>query len=259
MFMLEYGTELVPKSLSVLGAGSHVIATPIFGVVVETDDGLVLLDTGISKQALQDGPALTAIYGAGMHPYGPVGNPLEVALATVGFTVQDIALAAVSHLHLDHSGGVPLLAKAGVPIAIQAREIEYGLDRASDDSELEVAFYRSDYTDPSIDWRKVDGDEQIAPGVFTFATPGHTPGHMSYRVDLPESGTWIFAADAADLGENLLERVPCGSVAEPGDARKARASVHRLVDAGERLDARLIPGHDAVFWKAIWHTRDGHR
>src|SRR5664279_4306776 len=108
MFMLEYGTELVPKSLSVLGAGSHVIATPIFGAVVETDDGLILLDTGISQDALQAPPALTAIYGAGMHPYGPSGNPLEVALATIGFTVQDIALAAVSHLHLDHSGGVPL-------------------------------------------------------------------------------------------------------------------------------------------------------
>ena len=259
MFMLEFGTELVPKSLSVLGAGSHVIETPIFGALVETDDGLILLDTGISHEALHDPPALTTIYGAGMHPYGPTGNPLEVALDTIGFKVGDIALAAVSHLHLDHTGGIPLLAKAGVPIVIQNREIDYGLERADDGSELEVAFYRSDYTDHSIDWRKVDGDEQIAPGVFTFATPGHTPGHMSYRVDLPETGTWILAADAADLGENLLERTPCGSVSEPSDARRARASIHRLVEEGERLDARLIPGHDPVFWKAVWHPPGGHR
>jgi len=259
MFMLEYGTELVPKSLSVLGAGSHVIATPIFGVVVETSDGWILLDTGISAQALHDPPALTAIYGAGMHPYGPQGNPLEVALAKVGLTVNDITVAAVSHLHLDHTGGVPLLAKAGIPVVVQSREIAYGLERAADDSELEVAFYRSDYTDESIEWRKVDGDEQIAPGVSTFATPGHTPGHMSYRVDLPNTGTWLFAADAADLGENLLERTPCGSVAEPSDARRARASVHRLVEEGEKLDARVVPGHDPVFWKAVWHPPGGHR
>jgi N-acyl homoserine lactone hydrolase len=91
------------------------------------------------------------------------------------------------------------------------------------------------------------------------STPGHTPGHMSFRVDLPDTGTWLFAADAADLGENLLERIPCGSVAEAADAGKARASVNRLVDEGDRLDARVVPGHDSVFWKAIWHPRDGHR
>jgi len=259
LFTVTYGTELVPKSLSVLGAGSHVLATPIFGVVVDTEDGLVLLDTGISRQALNDPPALTAIYGAEMHPCGPAGHPLEVALGTLGYRVQDIALAAVSHLHLDHSGGVPLLAEEGVPIAVQARELEYGLARARDGSELDVAFYRSDYTDPSIDWRRIDGDERLAPGVYSLATPGHTPGHMSYRVDLRDTGTWIFAADAADLGENLLEGVPCGSVADPADTGRARASVHRLVEEGDRLNARVVPGHDPVFWRAIWHPPGGHR
>jgi len=50
MFMLEYGTELVPKSLSVLGGSDKVIATPIYGVVVETSDGLVLLDTASTRR-----------------------------------------------------------------------------------------------------------------------------------------------------------------------------------------------------------------
>jgi hypothetical protein len=82
---------------------------------------------------------------------------------------------------------------------------------------------------------------------------------MSYRVDLPDSGTWLLAADAADLGENLLECVPCGSVADPADEPAARRSVQRLVDEGRTLGARVVPGHDAVFWRAVWHPRDGHR
>ena len=156
-----------------------------------------------------------------------------------------------------------MLAAAGVPIVIAKAEIDYGLHRAAEGSEREVAFYRSDYVDPqggpAVDWRPVAGDEQIAPGVMAFSTPGHTPGHMSYRVDLPGTGTWLLAADAADLGENLLERVPCGSTAEPDDRPKALASVNRLMNEGDRLDARVIPGHDSVFWKAIWHPPDGHR
>jgi glyoxylase-like metal-dependent hydrolase (beta-lactamase superfamily II) len=257
--MIEYGSELVPKSLSVLGGGSHVITTPIFGAVVETEDGLILLDTGISPVALADGPALTAIYGAGMHPWGVGGNPIETALATLGFTVADIALACISHLHLDHTGGIPLLAAAGVPIAIQGRELEYGLQKANDGTELDVAFYRDDYVGRDVDWRLLDGDEQLAPGVWSFSTPGHTPGHMSYRVELEGTGNWLFAADAADLGENLLERVACGSVCEASDARRARASIHRIMEEGDALGARVIPGHDAVFWKAVWHPPGGHR
>jgi N-acyl homoserine lactone hydrolase len=258
MFMLEFGCEFVHKSLSVLGGGNHVIATPIFGALVETSEGLVLLDTGISGTALADRLALTEIYGEGMLPFGPAGEPLEVALDGLGFKVSDISLAAISHLHLDHTGGIPLLAAAGVPIVIEKEEIDYGLYRASEGSEREVAFYRSDYVGPAIDWRPIEGDEEIAPGVTAFSTPGHTPGHMSYRVDLPGTGTWLLAADAADLGENLLERIPCGSTAEAGDAPKALESVNRLMTEGERLDARVIPGHDSVFWKAIWHPPGGH-
>ena len=103
MFMLEYGKELVPKSLTVMGRDDYTITTPIYGVVVETSDGLVLLDTGIGGPALADPVALTEIYGADMHPSGPAGDPLVVALGRIGFSVADISLAVISHLHLDHT------------------------------------------------------------------------------------------------------------------------------------------------------------
>lgn len=259
MFLLELGREQVPRSLSVLGSSDDVITTPIYGILVETSDGLVLLDTGLGGTALADDAAMAEIYGATMMPSGPPGEPLDVALAAVGFSTDDIALAVVSHLHLDHTGGVPALTERGIPVVIHGDELSYGLDRARDGSEREVAFWKSDYTLPATTWRTVAGDEQIAPGVQVLCTPGHTPGHLSYRVDLPETGTWLFAADAADLGENLLHRVPCGSCARTEDVPLALRSINRLMDEGDRLDARVVPGHDAVFMRAVWHPRGGHR
>jgi hypothetical protein len=45
---------------------------------------------------------------------------------------------------------------------------------------------------------------------------------MSYRVDLPETGSWLLTMDAADLGENLNDRVPPGPTADPADAGAPR-------------------------------------
>lgn len=259
MFLLQLGSERVPTSLPVLGAGDTVIRTPIYGVLVETAQELVLLVTGIGAAALADPAALTEIYGSGMHPWGPPGDPLVQALSPLGFIMADVTLAAVSHLHLDHTGGIPRLAAAGVPVAIHRAELDHGPAHIEQGTEREVAVCRDDVVVPGVSWWPWDGDEQLAPGVWAFSTPGHTPGHTSYKVDLAETGTWMFAADVADLGENLHGRVTCGSVAEPADAERALASIHWLVDEGARLGAWLVPGHDEVFLTAVWHPPGRHR
>ena len=260
MFLLKFGVEVVPKSLSVLGADRTSLIEPIFGALVETTDGLVLLDTGIGRLALADTATLSVIYGGGTIPTGPEGDPLAVALAELDLSVADLGLAAVSHLHLDHTGGVPLLAEAGVPIAIQADEIDYGRQRAAQGTELQAGFYRPDYLGEQINWHRLDGPgaTEIAPGVSVIPTPGHTPGHQSFRVDLPGTGTWILTADATDLAQNLHEGLPCGWKAEPGDAARAVSSVATLLDLAGRTDARLLPGHDPIVWKAAWHPPGGH-
>ncbi|HEV2743657.1 MAG TPA: MBL fold metallo-hydrolase, partial [Rubrobacter sp.] len=167
----------------------------------------------------------------------------------------DFVLAAVSHLHVDHTGGLRHLAEADVGVCVQAEELAFAFEKAG----LTEAYYRPDYTDAGIDWRELDGDTVLAPGVHVLSTPGHTPGHMSYRVDLPETGSWLLAMDAADLGENLNDRVPPGPTADPADAGRAEASLRRLLAERDLLNARLVPGHDTAFWRAVGHPPGGHR
>jgi N-acyl homoserine lactone hydrolase len=262
LFLLQYGEECTPKWMSVRGADSTLRWVPVIGILVRTNDQWLILETGFSRQALDDDAACRAIYGpevSGANEYFPpkglAGEPFVTALKQLDLTPEDIALAAVSHLHIDHSGGLPLLEAARVPVAIQRKELEFGLQRA----DIAEAYYRPDYAERTIDWRVLDGDAELAPGVSVLSTPGHTPGHMSYRIDLPETGTWIFTLDAADLGENLFDRSPIGSTADPADEPRVLPSLERLLREAEDLDARIVPCHDPYFWKALRHPPGGHR
>jgi glyoxylase-like metal-dependent hydrolase (beta-lactamase superfamily II) len=298
MHLVQFGAERIAKGLSLAGSGGPLYWEPFVGVVVETEVGWVLLDTGMGRPALDDPrnadayAAAAAAYGqapdgdqpdgdqpdgdlAGerpdgtwhLHPEPPAGarwtwgwpgDPLEAGLAEVGLHPRDLVLAAVSHLHLDHSGGIPTLAASGVPVAVQRAELEFarsGLPGLGD------GYHAPDWSDPRTRWELLDGDAELAPGVLALSTPGHTPGHMSYAVDLPETGRWIFAADAADLAQNLYDRTPPGTCAggTPADEQAARESLERLLAEARTRRARLVPGHDQVVLNAVRAPADGHR
>lgn len=277
LFVLQLGAERVDRSLSVADAGPGHYWEPFLVVLVDTDAGWVVLDTGMSRAAFES-PAIATAYGAGpdgvvddgtawhLAPTPPErpgwawilpGDPLSTALAEFGLQPADLALAAVSHLHVDHSGGVPTLAAAGVPIVIGAAELDFARSGAVGPAE---GFHPADWSAPDTRWRTITADTEIAPGVVALATPGHTPGHLSFLIRLAATGDWVFCADAADLGQNLLDAVPCGSTTPDTIETRAAAarSTARLLSLG-RAGARLIPGHDQVVLTAIRHPSGGHR
>jgi len=237
---LTLGHEHTPRWLSLEGGGDERLRLPIIAVLVRGERGWALLDTGISP-ALRDPAIAEPIYrGPGPEIPGD-GHPLEAALARAGVAIGDLAVAAVSHLHVDHSGGLPLLA-GGPPVAIQRRELAF----ARTPEAREAAYLPEDYAG-DIRWRELDGDGPIAPGIDAVFTPGHTPGHMSYRVRTPER-TWLFAMDAIDLQEGIDTGTPIGYSADPADAPLRRASHERLVALAAREGATLVPGHCPVTW-----------
>ncbi|WP_051388920.1 N-acyl homoserine lactonase family protein [Arthrobacter sp. 35W] len=277
LFLLQFGAERVPKALSLAGGPPELYWEPLTGALVETSAGWVLLDTGMSRAAHEDAEATAAYELAGrdapnldhewrLAPRPPDaagwnwildGDPVATALAEHGLAPEDLHLAAVSHLHIDHSGGIPTLARAGVPVAIQRRELAFARSGAVGVAE---GFFEPDWTEPGTVWRELDGDAELAPGVHAVATPGHTPGHMSFRVDLEDSGSWLFTADATDLAQNFLDHVPCGSWAggTDEDAAAASSSLDRLVSLAAG-GVRLVPGHDQVIANTARHPRGGHR
>jgi glyoxylase-like metal-dependent hydrolase (beta-lactamase superfamily II) len=138
-----------------------------------------------------------------------------------------------------------------VPVHAQRRELEYGLSAPPEPEQNGIV--RVDFDDPRIDWRLADGDAEVAPGVRAVSTPGHTPGHQSFVVELDASvgsGGYVFAFDAADLTENIDDELPIGSFigVSPEDTLEP---IRRLKALARDRGFRLVPGHDPVVWPAL--------
>jgi len=251
---LTLGYEDLPKSVSVHGAAnSERLLEPVPGLLLRCDGGWLLLDTGFNLALIND-PLLRRRFHSDpqIQPVLPgPGEPLEDELGKAGIDIGEIYAVAVSHLHLDHAGGLKHFA-GRVPVHVQATELDYGLHAPHPEPERHGIF-RIDFDDPRIDWRTADGDTVIAPGVTAVLTAGHTPGHQSFVVDVDESaggGGFVFAFDAADLTENIEHELPVGSTVnvEPGATVEPIRRLKRI--AAER-GYHLVPGHDPVAWPEL--------
>jgi N-acyl homoserine lactone hydrolase len=251
---LLLGWEHSPESISLEGGSEEkVLRLPVIGILVHAPVGWVLLETGMDPGTCADPETGGAIYTFGA-PEFETRNPVPDALRAHGLGVEDLALAAVSHLHIDHAGGLRHLA-GHVPVAVQRRELEFAFEEAG----IPEAYVRGDYDLPGIEWRELDGDAELTPGIDVLSTPGHTPGHMSYRVNMADSGPWLFAVDAIDLQQGIDEGVEIGWSADPADAPARPASHERLVALAADQDARLVAGHCPVTWPPLAAQADGFR
>jgi glyoxylase-like metal-dependent hydrolase (beta-lactamase superfamily II) len=250
---LLLGWELCPESVSLEGGTrATVLRLPIIGILAHSAAGWFLLETGCDPRPYR-GVTTHDIYRVGLPEFPTDGDPLLDALDAHGLTLDDLAGAAVSHLHLDHSGGLHHLA-GRVPVTIQARELDFATQRAG----RAEAYVREEYERDDLTWRTIDGDAEIAPGIDAVFTPGHTPGHMSYRVRMERSGTWLFAVDAIDLAQGIREDRPIGYASDPADDALRRTSHDRLVALAAEEDARLVPGHCPETWPPLAAVEEGY-
>jgi len=111
-------------------------------------------------------------------------------LARLGLSADDIDLVVDTHLHADHAGGNTAYDAQGqiVPVfpnaeyVVQRREYE---DAMRPNERTQAAYVPMNYQ-PLVEsgqMRLLDGDTELAPGVWGVITPGHTPAHMSVRFE----------------------------------------------------------------------------
>lgn len=128
--------------------------------LIETSDGLILVD-GAVPQAVRD---------------------IESNLTKIGFSIRNVKLILSTEPHWDHSGGMAALARDSGAQVVAGREavqsLLQGRSTADDPQHGELASMP-----PVADVQGVSDGETLTLGDVTVtarATPGHTPGSMSW-------------------------------------------------------------------------------
>ncbi len=179
--------------------------------------------------------------------FGEADGRLEARLLREGVSPDQIRRVWLTHLHGDHCGG--LVRRDGEPvfpnarIAVPAREVEFWLDRAHEDTAADIARDaraalrpyggRLDHVSP--------GD--IVDGAEAIAAPGHTPGHLAWR--LPAQNA-LAAGDILHVPALQLAHLDWSSDWD-WDAALATQSRKALIDAARTEGQSLLTGHGGVF------------
>ncbi len=238
LYVLDGGAIDLDQSSLTFGHGAgKIVRVPTPMYLIKTDEGNVLFDTGWSPQIV---PLLSQL---GYNPDITEAHALPHRLEELGLKPKDINKVILSHMHVDHAGGIQFLPDA--QIIVQKAEYRYAFNPHSFSR---LAYNEGDFSFPSYRWSIIDGDQILMPGLAVVLANGHTPGLQALVVDLPDTGVIVLASDCCYLEKNFEEEVIPGVVWNP---TLALHSITKLKTLAKLLNGEVYPNHDIE----IWNTR----
>lgn len=213
--MLQHVWETYMFPFRIFGNLYFVGTKPASAHLIDTGDGLILLDSGYPETLylIMDG------------------------IRELGFSPYNLSLIMHSHGHIDHIGGTRALVElTGAKTAIGRRDLDYvtGKRDLTFAKELGIPFDGFFEPDCLLD----DGDiiELGNTCITCLHTPGHTEGTMSYFFDVTDDeGRTFRVGTHGGVGMNSMERRFLLAHGLPLSLRdEFRSGLHRL--RRERID-----------------------
>lgn len=204
--MLDGGTMfgVVPKVLwnKVYPADeNNLIPLTLRSLVIETDDRVVLIDTGFGNKQSDK-------FFSYFDIFDNVG--LVEGLANLGYKPKDITDVIHTHLHYDHCGGSIALDNKGqsVPVFPNAR---YHVSRAQWEWAINPNVREADsfLKENILPFKElgllnlVEEEGFLVDGIEIRFFNGHTSGQMIPLIHLPKGKTLVYTADLIPFAPNI--------------------------------------------------------
>jgi len=211
--------------------------------LVNTGSKLILIDTG-----------------AGVL-YGDCCGHLLSNLRAAGYQPEQVDEVLLTHLHKDHVGGVILDGKMAFPNAVlraSQADVDYWLNSAN--KSTAPAFLGS-FFDAAVAsvapyvaagrFKPFAGNQQLEPGIYTVAAPGHTPGHSTYLIQ-SGSQTLLVWGDIIHVASIQLQN-PMASVEYDTDAQAAQRSRREMLKLAASRHFWVAAAH--ISFPGLGHIR----
>lgn len=170
-------------SMELIAPGVFQLTKMVNSFIIDGDDGVVLIDTGLPKKQ-----------GAIVH-----------ALGSIGRRIDEVAAIVLTHAHSDHTGGAAALqleSGAAVIASVVDAPVVRGDQPIPPPPIFDFPFLRSlvatlvPAADPvGVPHVVESGPVPLVSDLVAIATPGHTAGHISLLLD--RSDGVMFAGDSA--------------------------------------------------------------
>ncbi|MBM7771631.1 glyoxylase-like metal-dependent hydrolase (beta-lactamase superfamily II) [Actinokineospora baliensis] len=232
-------------------------------LLVESDDGLVLVDTGFGVRDLTTPKAtLPGPFVALVRPEFDVAQAAVRQVAALGYNPADVRHIILTHLDLDHAGGLvdfpdarvhvhgPELRAALTP-ATSAERQRYRKAHWAHGPKWEV--HESGGGDRWMGLESVRGLTGLSDDFRLVPLAGHTRGHVGVAVHSDDG--WLL--HAGDSYFNAAEMAPTPScppglrvfqslMQVEGKARKANQERLRTMLRSHRDEVKIFSAHDAA-------------
>lgn len=170
----------------------------LYCLLVETNDGLLLVDTGFGIQDYENPTWFTRIFIASLDMPRTLEETAAYQIEKLGYSRSDVKHIVMTHLHSDHSGGIRDFPNAKVHV----HALEY--EAVQNPKGFKEKFYDSTHWAHGPDWvihddlRTIDWfgfnsiqvREELFPDVRLIPLHGHTRGHCGIAIE--RSKGWLF-------------------------------------------------------------------
>lgn len=215
---------------SFLQPGQDEYVTPYTPIVVNTGSKVIVIDTGTGEANFERSKG--------------VAGQFTKNLKAAGIDRGQVDTVIISHFHGDHING--LLAADNTPaypnaeILVPAAEWKYFMDDAemnkqtSDRMKGVFAGLRRVFDALGRKVTQYESDKEVAPGITSMATHGHTPGHNSFII---ASGNDKVFVQGDVTHTPIFVRNPGWHLMFDQDANMAEATRRKVYDmlASERM------------------------
>lgn len=233
-------------------------------LLIESDDGLILVDSGIGMADIQAN-RLGGMFRRIAGPHFLVEETAQHQVQALGFKVSDVRHIVLTHLDLDHAGGLSDFPDAKVHVFADEHAA------AMNPKAMEKQRYLASQYAHGVDWvlhneeageawrglEKVRVLPNLAPELLLVPMRGHTRGHCAVAVDTGD-GWLVHCGDAYFHRDEMnaeQPRCPCGlslfQRVVQVDKTARLGNQERLRTLGKDSDVTLFSAHDVVEFRRL--------